>query len=315
MPDIDISIIIVNYKSSGHLKKCLPSIYASKLDASYEVIVVDNDSSDPGWTKIKSDYPQATFLELDENRGFAAGNNAGIKLAIGNVIALINPDVEVAPDAIQILYDKLSSRKNVGIVGPKIYYADKSLPVLPRMIPNLRFLLYSQVFLGKLFPRNAEFNLYNDANLFDFDKEQYVDQICGACLMIKKETVEKIGLLDENFFLYYEETDWCLRSKQAGYKTLYVPRATIFHYEGGSSEARKRRSTEYFYQSELYFFRKHYGKKSTVCLYLINISGFIFRLIISAVYLAKEKNTNKVKKNFWGLIFHLNPANFIKAIR
>ena len=181
--------------------------------------MVDNKSSDGGLPGVKKDFPRFSYLELDENRGFAAGNNAGIEMARGRAILLLNPDTEVDRDTLRILYDILMGDEQAGIAGPKIFYQDGSMQVefLPKSIPGLRLMFYEMFFLGKLFPGSRKLNAYYGSRAtFDYDRQQYLEQVSGACLMIKKEVVDRIGLMDDNFFMYFEETDWCFRALKEG---------------------------------------------------------------------------------------------------
>ncbi|MBI5870711.1 MAG: glycosyltransferase family 2 protein [Actinobacteria bacterium] len=313
---MDLSFIIVNYKSSRLLRHCLDSIKGSNLDISYEVIVVDNNSADSGLKELQLDHQDVVFMELPENRGFAAGNNAGIIASSGEVIALVNPDVVLGAGAIQILYEKLSAQKDLGIVGPKIFYADHRLQteVLPKKLPTLSRLAAEMFYFGKLFPHNAALNSYYGGGL-DYDKEQEMEQVSGACLMIKKDVVNRIGLMDEGYFLYFEETDWCLRCARAGYKILYVPEATIVHHEGGSSSGNKKVSIQNYYRSQLRFFRKNYGIADVLFLYMLNVAGFAFRLLTAPVFLFWHREKSNSGRSFWALMYHLKPANLIQSVR
>lgn len=312
-----LSIIIVNHNSSGPLKDCLESIAASIIDVAYEVIVVDNSPSRAGLRTLKEAYSAATFIELSDNRGFAAGNNAGIKAARGRALLLLNPDTVLEPHAIQRLYGRLMSSNKTGIVGPMIHYPDGSLQseVLPKKIPGLKDLFFELFLVRRAFPGSEAMSSYHGVRGFDFYQEQKVEQVSGACLMIKKEVIDAVGLMDEKFFLYFEETDWCLRALKAGYEIFYVPSASITHLEGASAPRCARRAVERFYASELYFIKKHYGNPQAVLLFFLNAAGFVFRLLIAPAILLKEKNTNKVRRSFWGLAYHLNIIHLIEAIR
>jgi len=313
---MDISIIIVNYKSSQYLRSCIESIFASELNVEYEIIIVDNNSLDEGLIDIKNKYPTVKFIYLLENKGFARGNNVGIKNAQGRVVLLLNPDTIVEKNTIQDLFDKLMENEKIGIVGPKIYYGDGSLQTkfLAKKIPKIYYFFLEIFYLDKLFSFSELMNSYYGTN-FDFNKEQYLDQVCGACLMIKREVINRIGPMDEHFFLYFEETDWCFRAIQSGYKVVYVPFASIIHHEGKSSSIMMKKSVEAYYKSELFFFRKHYGVFKTVLLYFTNLFGFTFRLLAIPIYLIKDKNFYKISRQCWALLFHLNGKNLFKALK
>ncbi len=311
---MDLSIIIVNYNSSRLLQKCLESISASKIHIDYEVIVVDNNSTDGGIADLKKRFPQVNFIEQSVNRGFAAGNNAGIMNSTGEAILLVNPDAELEENAVQILYDELMSAADIGIVGPKIFYADDRLQskVLPKNIPRLRDIFYELFLVGKICPHSTKINAYHGSDSFDYEKKQNLGQVSGACLMIKRKLADLIGLMDENYFLYYEETDWCYRANGQGYRIVWVPSAIMVHHEGGSS-GNSKRSIYAYYESQLYFFKKNYGSLPAYLLYLVNIMGLVFRLLISPAYIVANRNMIKTKRFYWALAYHLNPKSFART--
>ncbi|OGT21485.1 MAG: hypothetical protein A3C55_03015 [Gammaproteobacteria bacterium RIFCSPHIGHO2_02_FULL_42_13] len=164
-----------------------------------------------------------------------------------------------------------------------------------------------------MFPRSRVMNSYFGAN-FDYDREQWVGQICGACLMIRKAVIEKIGLFDERFFLYFDEADLCLRAARAGFKMLYFPDASIVHLEGASSASSSRRRVDNYYMTQLYFFRKHYGIFQTFLLYCLNLTGFALRSLTIPLYLAKDRDARKVLRHFWAFTYHLNLLNLKEAV-
>lgn len=313
---VSMSIIIVNYKSSDYLLNCIKSVLESELNTKFEIIVIDNASSDEGLAQVKKKFPGVIFVDADKNRGFAAGNNIGINLAKGEVLLLLNPDTIVNKNTIQQLYNKINSAPNIGIVGPKMYYEDGKLQTknIIKKTPTL-FAIFSHLFfLDNLFPRIKFFNSHYGLES-ECLEEQYWENISGACLMIKREVIEKIGLMDENFFLYFEETDWCLRAIKKGYKILYVPSASIIHFVGGSGIPYKKRNVFAYYESQLYFFKKHYGNIHYTILYLLDLFGFTFRHFIIPVYLISGKNLAQIKRNFFALLFHLNLGNYIHLLK
>jgi GT2 family glycosyltransferase len=313
---VNLSIIIVNYKSSDFLLGCIKSIFESQLDVKYEIIVVDNASADEGLAAVKKTFPEVTFIDAEKNNGFAAGNNKGINKAKGGVLLLLNPDTVVNENTIQQLYDKINSDPKIGIVGPKMFYEDGKLQTknIIKKIPTL-FAVFSHLFfLDNLFPKIKLFNSHYGLES-DCLKEQNWENISGACLMIKREVVEKIGLMDENFFLYFEETDWCFRAIKEGYKILYVPSASITHFVGGSGIPSRKRNVFAYYESQSYFFKKHYGIFHFTALYLLDLIGFSFRLLITPVYLIAGKNAAKIKRNLFAFLFHLNFCNYIHILK
>jgi GT2 family glycosyltransferase len=165
-----------------------------------------------------------------------------------------------------------------------------------------------------MFPHSRLLNSYFGAD-FDYDSEQEVGQVCGACLMIKREVLDRAGLFDERFFLYFDEADLCLRAARAGYRSLYFPQVSIVHLEGASSVSANRNRVYNYYKMQLYFFRKHYGAAQAVLLYLLNFVGFALRFLTIPLYLIKDGNSKKVKRHFWAFIYHLNPAHLKEAVK
>lgn len=310
-----ISIIIVNYNAASFLRKCIDSIETSEISSCYEIIVVDNNSSQrQQYLKLKKCYPNVTFLDLKDNRGFAAGNNAGMAVARGNCFLLLNPDTIVDKNAIQRLYDRLIRNPENGIAGPKIFNSDGSLQSkqLPKTIPNLKRLFFNLFYLDKIMPFNKWFDKYYLYNA-DYDKEQYFEQISGSCLMIKADIVKEIGMMDEKYFLYFEETDWCQRALEKGYKTLFVAGAEIIHYEGGSIS--NKVNIKAYYQSQLYFFKKHYGRGTAILMFFLNLLGFTLRFLVSPLYFFKRSSRRTLLINLQSMSFHLNPQNLLHLLQ
>jgi len=313
---MDLSIIIVNYNSSGFLEGCLRSIFDSIVGIDYEVVVVDNNSSDGGLPRLKDRFRRAKFIELNENKGFAAGNNVGIKDSHGKNILLLNPDTMVEKNAMQGLYDRLNADERIGMVGPKIFYSDGSMQskVTPKRIPTIFYIFCELFYLDKLFFSSEIFNSYFGAN-FDYQKTQDVETLCGACIMMKRDMFNVVGPLDEKFFLYFEETDLCCRALKSGFRILYVPDCSIVHYKAKSSSTMKRPSVGFYYESQSYFFYKHYGVTGLVILYGLNIIGMTFRLAFSPIYILKDRDFEKPKRFLWALLYHLNLFNIRKGMK
>ncbi len=274
---VDLSIIILCYKSKGHLAVLLPSIYKSrgvafdaprlssdaalaKSDAyrfSAEVIVVDNGSSDGTLEWLE----EAGFLGRENqsgvkiieniNNGFAAGNNLGIRQSRGRYVLLLNPDTKLEPDTLQIMLDFMESRPDVGMGGCKLIKADGKLDLAcRRRFPNPRN-SFKRLFLRD----NKDYN-YSD---IDENISMEVDSIVGAFMVVRKSVIDRIGLLDESFFMYGEDLDWCWRCKAAGFKVWYYPGTFITHYKGESSRKAPFKMLKAFHDAMWIFYRKHYA--------------------------------------------------------
>ncbi|TSC55974.1 MAG: family 2 glycosyl transferase [Parcubacteria group bacterium Gr01-1014_18] len=269
---IDLSIIIVSWKVRDLLEQCLLSIYKETKDLTFEVIVVDNASGD-GTLEMLHRFVETRHgasLQNDaskiqngilkiipsaENLGFAKGNNVGIKMATGKYILLLNPDTVVLDRSLEnsVLY--LEKNSQYQVLGCKLLYPDGSLQESCRRFPG--FLDQSLVLLKlhNFFPKSGPIGRYYMKD-FKYDRVREVDQLMGAFILAKREVFDTIGLLDERFFAWFEEVDWCLRAKNAGYKIIFYPDASIVHYKGQSFNQYGRRQF-LFDRSLLLYFQKH----------------------------------------------------------
>jgi GT2 family glycosyltransferase len=250
---MDLSIILLNYNTKELTKICLLSIFASKTNYKYEVIVADNGSKDGSVEMLKSEFPNVKLLENNANLGFSKGNNVGIKQSSGKYILLLNTDTQVKPDAIDLSVKYLEEHSDVGIVGAKVLLPDGTLDkACRRKFPNP----------WNSFLRLFGFKKFSDYNInAPIDQEMEIDAVMGAYLMIRKEVIDKIGLLDEEYFMYGEDLDWCWQTKHAGYKVLYYPKAEITHYKYGSSQLIPYRTINMAHTAMKIFYRKHYSSQ------------------------------------------------------
>lgn len=217
-----VSIIIVNWNGKKFLKKCFSSL--EKINyPNYEIILVDNGSTDGSVEYIKKNFPQVKIIQNKENLGFAEANNIGYQQAKGKYILLLNNDTEVTPDFLNRLVTVLKSDEKIGVVQPKILLSSQ-----PSKIETVGSYLTSTGFL-------YHFGWEKDAKKPKYNLRQEIFSARGACMLIKKEVVEKVGLFDKDFFAYFEETDFCWRTWLAGYKIIYVPNSVICHKGGGTA--------------------------------------------------------------------------------
>ncbi|RKY06238.1 MAG: glycosyltransferase family 2 protein [Planctomycetota bacterium] len=275
-----LSIIIVNWNVCELLEGCLRSIFSRPPSAPFEVIVVDNASSDDSVPMIKREFPEVAVIENSGNPGFAAANNQGIKEARGQYLMLLNPDTRVHADAFDIMIRELDADPSVGACGPKILNPDGSVQMGPGSLPTFRSLLYSKTILRKtgLFRRH-----YLELKKRNFDlnesEQGFVNKLSGAAVMLRSEVFDQIGLLDESFFMYYEDTDLFYRAMQAGWKPLYLPDAKITHIGGQSSNQISAQKKLLLYQSLFIFLRKHVGTYKILLFSLAFKPAFFLRVI------------------------------------
>ena len=317
--DIILSIIIVNYNSKNVILDCLSSIKNINEKFNFEVFVVDNASSE-SIPELESSFPQFKFIYNEKNLGFAAANNIGIKNAKGKYILLLNPDTIINENSFQPMIEYLEKHNDVGIVGCKIFNALGEIERSTHSFPTLaKEFVHANEFIKNFFVYEswASKLLKNSLktksmdSYWNHDSIKEVDHVTGACMMVKREAVDKAGLLDEAFFLYNEEVEWSLRIKKAGYKSIFLPDSNIIHLFGHSTKQKVQKQTlnkllVERYRGMFYFFQKHYGFIRLLLLRIIVLQGFGFRLILN--YLTTVK-VQKDKKNEL-----LNERKFIKEI-
>jgi GT2 family glycosyltransferase len=225
-------------------------------NAACEVIVVDNASADNTLEMIKSEFSQVILIENDKNLGFAAGNNQGISLARGRYILLLNSDTVVLDNAIEKVVSYADGHPETAVVGCQVLNADKTLQPTCFMYPSLLNLLLSSIYLYKLFPTNKFFGRER-MTWWNRADEREVEAVTGCFMMVRREAVESVGLLDEDYFMYGEETDWCFRFHKAGWSVQFTPIAQIIHLGGASSSQKKPEMLLQLRGSILLFLKKH----------------------------------------------------------
>lgn len=288
---MNLSIVIVNYNSGEHLPKCLVSLEKNLQGVDHEVVVVDNASTDGGVAKVKAAFPSVNFLENLQNLGFSAANNQGIKKATGEYVLLLNHDTEVKEGAIQNLLEFMEKYPEAGACGPKVLNSDGSIQhQCKRGFPTPLSILFYISGLSKRFPKNPLFGHYLMTHL-DPDKVNEIDSLSGACMLIRKSILDKIGGLDTSFFLYGEDIDLCYRIKEAGWKIYYVPQAEIIHYGGVGSRTMSSKGIRAFHESMFIFYDKHYKKKYPFFVTWLVYAGIQLKMRLNLLtnYLRREK--------------------------
>jgi N-acetylglucosaminyl-diphospho-decaprenol L-rhamnosyltransferase len=257
---MDLSVVIVSYNTRELLRTCLQSV-VSTLDPSvcYEMIVVDNASADGSVAMARDQFPGVRVVANVDNRGFAAGSNQGLEQSTGHQIMLLNPDTVVMPGALQAMMTTLEGHSDVGVVGPKLVFPDGSLQHSAFRFPSLAmifldfFPLHHRLLDSRLngrYPRPW----YERGRVFP------VDHPLGAAFMVRRSTVGDVGLLDEGYYMYCEEIDWCMRIKRAGWGILCCPQAEIVHHSAQSTSQLKDEMYVQLHKSRYRLYRKHYGR-------------------------------------------------------
>ena len=254
----DLSIIIVNYKTKNLLEQCLNSIYSENYHFSYEVSVVDNDSKDSSIEMVNKKFPQVKLIENRNNLGFAAANNQALRRSNARYLLLINPDTVVLLDSLNVMMEFMDEHPEAGIAGCKLLNPDHSLQYSCRNFSTLATFFLRGIHLDSIFPNNTILQKYM---MFDWDHNQVreVNWVLGSCMMVRRKAIEQVGMLDENFVLYFEDQDWCYRMWKHGWKVYYVPQAQMIHYyQRHSAKQFLNVLTWTHIKSMLYFFKKHY---------------------------------------------------------
>lgn len=256
---MDLSVVIVNWNVKALLRACLQSLLNSNLSGlSLEIIIVDCASSDGSVQMVRQAFPQVRLVASLENLGYAKGNNSGAALAQGCYLFILNPDTVVQPDTLAQLVNYMETHPQVGAVGPQLLWPDDMIQSSRRGFPTLGTLFWESTLLGQWFPNNRHIRYYH---LLDrpAGTPQQVDWVVGAALFIRREAWLEVGPIDETFFMYFEETDWCRRCADAGWQVHYLPQAKVIHYEGKSSEQVIAARTLRFQRSKLRYAHKYFG--------------------------------------------------------
>ncbi len=275
---MDLSIIIVTHNSLVPVGKCLSLLEKHPPSCEYETIVIDNASSDGTPGMIASGYEQCALVVNDDNRGYSRGVNQGIDLSDSEMILILNPDIEVREGSIDRLLEFMKDNPDAGMAGSKLFYPDGTLQYSCRSFYTVSTLFLRRTLLGRLFPRARVLKKHLMTD-YDHDLSRKVDWLIGACLMVRREAVRKVGKMDERFFLYFEDTDWCFRMHHHGWGVYYVPDSVMIHnYERSSAKSMFKKpfllhllSLFRYYEKWnvfFYFFRRHRGA----------IKSFVFAL-------------------------------------
>jgi len=257
---LDLSVVIVNYNVKHYLEQCLMSVFRAGRDVKMEVFVVDNNSSDGSIDYLKPRFPDVHFIENHENKGFSRANNQAIRISKGRYILLLNPDTIVTEDTFTDCIKFLDVHPDVGATGVAMYncsgiFAWESRRGLPTPFTSF----CKMTGLGSLFPHSRTFGKYYMRYL-DRNQPNEIEVISGAFNMLRRETLDRIGLLDEDFFMYGEDIDLSYRVLQGGWKNYYLP-TPILHYKGESTQKSSYKYVHTFYNAMLIFFDKHYQKR------------------------------------------------------
>ena len=301
-----LSIIIVNYNTHDHVENCLNSIY-QYCEASFEVIVVDNNSPKRDIINLESKFPKAKFVYLDSNEGFGKGCNEGVKNSTGEVILFLNPDIIVKPGSIEKLLQTTQDDDLIGVVSGSLISQDGDYQYSYNNFPGLSW-EFKEAFGISLMKTINKMNEFTKA-MAEKNSSFEVDWFHGACMMMRRKVFERVGGFDERIFLYYEDVDLCKKIKDAGFKNVCIPESKFIHHERGSVRDEKGQVVYHFYMhnSKHYYYSKHKSNLNILILRILFITGSVFKMLILPF---RKKFRNEMNSRFTGyktaLLVHLN---------
>jgi hypothetical protein len=274
------SVIIVTYNVKNYLNPALRSVETALLEIPHEIYVVDNASTDGSAPMVLEQFPSVKLIELPENIGFARANNIALKQAQGKYISLLNPDTLVQQSTFPILLEAFEKYPEAGMVGCKILNEDGSLQLSCRRSIPTPWVAFTRLSgLSKLFSKSQLFARYHLTYL-NPDETAEVEAISGSFMTIRREILDTAGYLDERFFMYGEDLDWCLRIRQAGWKILYYPKTNIIHYKGKSIIPYQWRHIKHFYEAMILFAEKHPQQVTRyIPLWIVKLSVWLSAII------------------------------------
>jgi GT2 family glycosyltransferase len=259
-----LSIVTVSWNTRDLLDRCLTTVKEEldrMSDLEAEVFLIDNDSHDGSADMVAQNHPWVRLVRNTENLGFAKANNQALKESKSEYALLLNPDTEVKPGAIKKLLDFLDANPKAGVVAPQLLNTDGTVQRSCRAFPTFIGMLYELLGLSRMFPagssQGTQFRAYKMLD-WNHDDRREVDQPEGACLMIRRKVLDEVGLLDEGYFMLFEEVDWCYRVKQHGWQIWFDPDAQVVHHYGQSIKQVKARMILSSHRGLYRFWRKHY---------------------------------------------------------
>ena len=268
---LDLSVVIVNWNTRDLLLKCLASLYETIHNICFEVWLVDNASTDGSVAAAQEQFPKVQVIQNSRNLGFAAANNRALKQIQGRYALLLNTDAVLSEGAVQELFNFMENNSEAAAVCGQLLNLDGAKQNSIANFPSLALLLTNETLLRIIFP-----NTY-PSKLRQYEAPIEIESCIGACMMVRKTAMDSVGLLDERFFFFFEETDWAYRMTRAGWKIFFVPSARIFHVQG-QSVGREARGRLLFYRSRYLYLRKWFPKS-----YPLMVAAVVFRLLLNTL--------------------------------
>ena len=294
----------MNWNTRDILMDCLNSIYKTVKDIDFEIYVVDNNSTDGSQEAVKKEFPDVMLIENEINTGFAYANNQALRIMQGRFAVLLNSDAVLKEQAIKKLLTFMIATSSAGIAGVQLLNEDSSLQNSIDNFPSTETEIFNKSILRLFFP-----DKYPSKNRI-YEKPIEVDSVIGACMMIRKEAIDEVGVFDEDYFIFLEETDWCFRMYKKGWKVFHVPDAEVFHLSGHSKKKTPWRSQIEYYISLYKFFRKNRTPASYLTLRVLKPCKIFINLILNifgnlTTLFQKEGLRNRLLKYYKLFVWHL----------
>jgi len=291
--ELDLSIIIISFNTRDLLRNCIKSIYETTDNVRYEIIIVDNGSDDGSIDMLAIEFPEVNLIENKINLGFAKANNQAIKIAQGRSILLLNSDTIVKKGTIESLAEFMKERKSVAAVGPKVLNVDGTLQSTGNSFPSIGDVLISLLRIPHFFLPELRKRLFPE--LFrNADDISRVGWIQGCCIMFNKHIIDKIGPLDEDFFFFCEEIEWCYRARKSGYHIYYNPYSEIVHYGGASNIDQP---SQRLVNARALLYKKCFGKIKGFIILFLTILSSLSTLAIAYASKADLHEINSLRQN------------------
>ncbi len=301
---VDISFIIVNWNTRDILINCIHSIYHTVRDIDFEICVVDNNSNDGSQEAVRKHFPKVTLIENSSNTGFGHANNQALKIMEGRFAVLLNSDTLLQEESIKNLHSFMMESTKTGLAGVQLLNEDGSKQNSIDNFPAIETEILSKGLLRLLFP------LKYPSKIRDLNKPIEVDSVIGACIMVRRESIDEVGIFDEDYFFFLEETDWCFRMHKKGWKVHHVPGVNVLHLAGHSKKKVPWQAQIEYYRSLYLFFKKNRGLGSYITLRTLKPCKVFINLILNffgnlIMLFQNERQRNKLIRYYKLFIWHL----------
>jgi len=291
---MDVSIVIVGWNVSDLLHSCLSSVYDQTRGITFDVVYVDNASEDGSAEMVAAKFPAVRIIRNAKNEGFIRASNQGIEMSEGRYVLLLNSDTIVLDNAITKMVEFADAHPEAGVTGCKVFHPDGSLQRSSFMYPSVLNMFLSATYLYKLFPRTRFFGR-EMMTWWDFDDVRQVQAVCGCCSLVRREAIRQVGLMDETYFFYGDESDWCYRFEKNGWKNMFMPDAKIIHYGGATTKRMPDTFKLQLYGSNLIFMRLHRSKPEFICARFLMAVFFFVRVpywYLTALFNKQERQAS-----------------------